>query len=185
MSGLNFNDGDFILVSIIEETAVISAISAIALAVFAVIQLRHMEKHRNVDVTMKLFEWAENDRLRKAFRWVDNYFEFKNYEDYKAFEQKNMDASEFPFEVTAFFEQIGFLVERKFVDFEVVQDRLGHNVISNWQKLEPWVLALRKEKNDPTFGEHFQRLYERTIRDIKKRWISRASEVSKARQAST
>ena len=46
------------MVTILEETAVISAVSAIVLAIFAVIQLRHMEKHRNVDVTMKLFEWA-------------------------------------------------------------------------------------------------------------------------------
>ena len=40
-----------------------------------------MEKHRNVDVSMKLFEWAETDRLRKAFKWLDNEFKFKNYED--------------------------------------------------------------------------------------------------------
>jgi hypothetical protein len=171
------------LVSIVEETAVISAVSAIALAIFAVIQLRHMEKHRNVDVTMKLFEWAENDRLRKAFKWVSNDFQFKSYEDYRAFEQKNPEAAEYPFEMVAFFEQVGFLVERKFVDFEVVQDRLGQSVISNWQKLEPWVLAVRKEKNDSTFGEHFQRLYEKTIKDLKRWWISRASEVNKGRRA--
>jgi hypothetical protein len=52
------------LVSITEETAVISTLAAILLAVFAVVQLRHMEKHRNVDISMKLFEWAETDRLR-------------------------------------------------------------------------------------------------------------------------
>lgn len=43
------------MVSITEYAAVISA-AAILLAVFAVIQLRHMEKHRNVDISMKLFE---------------------------------------------------------------------------------------------------------------------------------
>ena len=172
------------MVTILEETAVISAASAIVLAIFAVIQLRHVEKHRNVDVTMKLFEWAENDRLRRAFRWVDNDFEFKNNDDYKTFQLKNIDAAEYPFEVVAFFEQVGFLVEKKFVDFDVVQDRLGQSVISNWQKLETWVLALRKEKSDSSFGEHFQRLYERTVYDIKKQWISRASEVSKAQRAS-
>jgi hypothetical protein len=151
------------MVSIIEETAVISAVSAIVLAIFAVIQLRHMEKHRNVDVSMKLFEWAENDRLRKAFRWVDDNFEFNSYEDYKIFEQKNLDASEYPFEVAAFYEQIGFLVEKKFVDFDVVQDRLGPSIVSNWRKLEPWILSLRKERNDDSFGEHFRRLNEKII----------------------
>ena len=52
------------LVTILDETAVISAVAAILLAVFTVIQLRHMEKHRNVDVSMKLFEWADNELLR-------------------------------------------------------------------------------------------------------------------------
>jgi hypothetical protein len=156
------------MVSIIEETAVISAVSAIVLAIFAVIQLRHMEKHRNVDVSMKLFEWAENDRIRRAFKWVDQNFQFKNYEDFLAFEQSNVEASEYPFEVTAFFEQIGFLVEKKFVDFDVVKDRLGPNIVSNWRRLEPWILSLRKEKNDASFGEHFQRLYEKIARGNKK-----------------
>jgi hypothetical protein len=105
MSGLKFNGGAFTLVTILEETAVISAASAIVLAIFAVIQLRHVEKHRNVDVTMKLFEWAENDRLRRAFRWVENKFEFKSNDDYKTFQLKNIDAAEYPFEVVGFFEQ--------------------------------------------------------------------------------
>jgi hypothetical protein len=155
------------MVTIIEETAVVSAVSAILLAIFAVVQLRHAEKHRNVDVSMKLFEWAENERLRRAFKWIDRDFHFNNYEEYKVLEGSNVEASEYPFEVTAFFEQIGFLVEKKFVDFDVIHDRLGKLTVANWQKLEPWILALRKEKNDPAFGEHFQRLYERTVRDLK------------------
>jgi hypothetical protein len=164
----NYNHNDFKMLSIIEETAVISAVGAIALAIFAVIQLRHMEKHRNVDVSMKLFEWAENERLRKAMRWVSRDFQFKTYEEYKAFEQSNLEASEYPFEVVAFFEQIGFLIEKKYVDFDVVRDRLGQSIVLNWQKLEPWILAVRKEKNDAGFGEHYQHLFERMVKTFKK-----------------
>jgi len=39
-----------------------------------------MEKHRNGDISMELFEWAENDGLRKAFRWIEEEFQFENYE---------------------------------------------------------------------------------------------------------
>lgn len=52
------------MVSIIEFSAIISAVAAILLAVFAVIQLMHIEKHKNVEISMRLFEWAEGDRLR-------------------------------------------------------------------------------------------------------------------------
>ncbi len=156
------------MVSLTDDAAIISAVAAIILAIFAVIQLRHMEKHRNIDVSMKLFEWAQIDRFRKAFRWIEEDFHFKNYEDYRALEVKNVEASEYPFEVTSFFEQVGFLVEKKFVDLDVVDDRLGMYIVSNWQKLEPWIVAVREKKGDATFGEHFQRLYERTVKYMKK-----------------
>ena len=87
----------------------------------------------------------------------------------KAVEIQNVEASEYPFEVTGFFEQVGFLVEKKFIDLDVVADRLGTRIILNWQKLEPWIAGVRKEKGDLTYGEHFQRLYQRTADYMKKR----------------
>ena len=143
--------------------------AAILLAVFAVIQLTHLEKHRNVDISMKLFEWAESERLRKAFRWIEEEFQFEDYEKYKAQEKKSFEISDYPYEVVGFFEQVGFLVGKKFVELDVIDDRLGPHIISNWKKLEPWIMALRKEKSDETFGEHFQKLYEKSVGDMKKR----------------
>jgi hypothetical protein len=160
------------LVTIFEGTALISAASAIFVSIFAVIQLRHMEKHRNVDISMKLFEWAETDRLRKAFKWVDQNHQFKNYSEYKLREEKDPQAYEYPHEVTAFFEQVGFLVEKKFVDLDVVADRLGHYIVFDWRKLEPWIVAMREEKRDSTFGEHFQHLYSQTLKYFEKRCAS-------------
>ncbi len=160
------------MVTIFEGTAIISACSAIFVSIFAVIQLRHMEKHRNVDISMKLFEWAEADRLRKAFKWMDHNFKYTSFAEFKVWEEKDVEASEYPVEVTAFFEQVGFLVERKFVDLDVVADRLGHFVILNWQKLEPWIVAMREEKHDSTYGEHFQQLYYQTVSYMKKRCTS-------------
>ena len=157
------------MVTIFEGTAIISASSAIFVSIFAVIQLRHMEKHRNVDISMKLFEWAESDRLRKAFRWLDKEYAFRNYAEYKILEQKDIEAAEYPLEVVTFFEQVGFLVERKFVDLDVVADRLGYFLLRDWQKLKPWIEGMRKEKRDPTYGEHFQELHAQTERYFQKR----------------
>jgi hypothetical protein len=160
------------VVTIFEGTALISAASAIFVSIFAVAQLRHLEKHRNVEISMKLFEWAETDRLRKAFKWMDKTYQFKNYADFKLLEEKDVETAEYPFEVTAFFEQVGFLVEKKFIDLDVVVDRLGHYVVLNWRKLEPWVAAMKQEKHDPTYGEHFQNLYLHTVKYMNKRCAS-------------
>ena len=156
------------MVSIIDLSAIVSAAAGLLLAVFAVVQLLHMEKHRNVEISMKLFEWAEDTRLRKAFRWIEDEFQFEDYAKYKANEKTSFEVSDYPYEVTAFFEQVGFLVGKKFVDLDVIDDRLGPYIVSNWKKLAPWIMALRREKGDKTFGEHFQRLYERTITYMQK-----------------
>ena len=155
-------------VTLIEWTAVLSALAGISATVFILIQLRHMDKHRDLEISMKLFEWAETEGLRKALRWVETEFQFKDLEKYKADAEKDFEANDYPYQVEAFFEEVGFLVNKRFVDIDVIVDRLGAYIISNWKKLEPWTLALRKERGDRTFGEHFQKLYEKTVAYMKR-----------------
>jgi hypothetical protein len=151
------------LVTLVEDVAIISAVAGILLAFFTAMQLRHLEKHRNVDISMKLFEWAETDQLRKAFKYMDKKYQFTNYVEHKKLEEKDFEASEYPVEVMEFFEQVGFLITKKFVDLDVVADRLGHYIILNWQKLQPWIEGVRKETNDPSYGEHFENLFNLTV----------------------
>jgi hypothetical protein len=82
--------------------------------------------------------------------------------------EENFEVSDYPYQVEAFFEEVGFLVNKRFVDIDVIVDRLGAYIVSNWKKLEPWILAMRKERGDKTFGEHFQKLYEKTIAYMKR-----------------
>jgi hypothetical protein len=155
------------LPSISDDAAIISAIGIVLGTAFVLIELRHMEMHRNLDVSMKLFEWAESDRLRKAFRWVESEFKFEDCEKYRTREASDFEVADYPHEVAAFFEQVGFLVAKKFVDLDIIDDRLGPHIVSSWKILEPWIMSQRKEKNDHEFGRHFQKLYERTIEYMK------------------
>ena len=125
------------MVTIVEWSAIVSAVAALFLTVFALDQLRHMEKHRNVEISMKVFEWGENERLRKAMKWVEREFQFEDYEKFKAQEETDSEVSDHPYDVIAFFEQVGFLVEKKFVDLDVIDDRLGPYIVATWKKLEP------------------------------------------------
>jgi hypothetical protein len=156
------------MVTLIEWTAIVSAVAGISAAVFILIQLWHMDKHRDLEVSIKLFEWAETDRLRKAFKWVETEFQFEDYEKYKEEMERDSKVSDFPYQVEAFFEEVGFLVNKKFVEIDVIVDRLGSYIVLNWKKLEPWILAIRKEREDRTFGEHFQKLYEKTVAFMRK-----------------
>jgi len=155
------------MVTLSDWAAILSALAGVSATVFILLQLRHMEQHRNLEISMKLFEWAETDKLRKAFRWVEEEFQFESYEKYRAEEDENFEVSDYPYEVEAYFEEVGFLVNKKFVDIDVIVDRLGAYIVSDWKKLEPWIIAMRKERGDRTFGEHFQKLYEKTIAYMK------------------
>jgi hypothetical protein len=157
------------LVTLTDWAAILSALAGVSATVFILLQLRHMEQHRDLEVSMKLFEWAETERLRKAFRWIEEEFQFENYEKYKAEEDKSFEVSDYPYEVEAYFEEVGFLVVKKFVDLNIIVDRLGSYIIADWKRLEPWILALRKERGDETFGEHFQKLYQKTVESMEKR----------------
>jgi len=153
--------------SIVEWTAVVSAAAGISATFFILVQLRRMDKHRDLEISMKLFDWAETENLRKAFRWVEKEFQFENYDKYKTEIEENFEVSDYPYRVEAFFEEVGFLVTKKFVDIDVIVDRLGAYIVSNWKRLEPWIMTMRKERGDKTFGEHFQKLYQRTIAYMK------------------
>jgi len=157
-----------VMVTLVEWTAVLSALAGISATVFILLQLRHMDQHRDLEISLKLFDWAETDRLRKAFRWVEREFQFEDYDKYKAEVEENFEVSDYPYQVEAFFEEVGFLVNKKFVDIDVIVDRLGAYIISNWKKLEPWIITMRKERGDKTFGEHFQKLYEKTVAYMKR-----------------
>ena len=151
------------MATLTDWAAILSAAAGVSATVFILLQLRHMDKHRDLEVSLKLFEYAETEHLRKAFRWIEEEFQFTDYEKYRAEVQSNSEVSEYPYAVTAFFEEVGFLIQKKFVDLDVIADHLNTHIILNWKKLEPWVLAMRKEKGDKTFGFHFQKLYERTL----------------------
>jgi hypothetical protein len=159
--------------TIIDWAIIITAILTGLGVVFVLFELRHMSKHRDLEITMKLFEWAETESLRKAFRWVEKEFAFGSLEKYNRDVSKVFEVNDYPYQVESYFEELGFLVSKRFVDIDLIVDRLGSYIVSNWQRLEPWILAIRKEKADETFGEHFEMLYNKTLTCMKKNRYSR------------
>jgi hypothetical protein len=123
------------MISLLDGAALLSALAGITAAIFVIIELRHMDKHKDLEISMKLFEWAETEKLRKAFRWIERDFQFESIEKYKAEVEENSEVSDYPYRIEAFFEEVGFLVDKKLVDLGVIVDRLGSYILSNWMKL--------------------------------------------------
>ena len=156
------------MVTLVDVATILSAFAGISAAIFVVIEIRHMDRHKDLEISMKLFEWAETERLRKAFRWIEKEFKFEDFDKYKAEVEENFEESDYPYQVEAYFEQVGFLVNKKLVEIDVIVDRLGSYIVSNWTKLQPWIIAIREERKDKTFGEHFEELHRKTVAYMKK-----------------
>jgi hypothetical protein len=125
-------------------------------ALFILYQIRHMTKSRNVEVTMRMFEWAESNRMREAMRWVNSAFDYSAYRN-----QPEAERSDFPGLLIAFFEQAGIMIEKRFVNEDVVLDNIGLDAVRVWAKLKPLVEQTRQDLGDTRYGEHFEFLGQR------------------------
>lgn len=147
-----------------EIAAIVSMFAFIVTAIFVLLQVRYMRLARNVEISMRLFEWLESERSRQALKWVSEKFTFTNYQDFLTWQKQELDEEDYVFVVISFFEQVGMLAQKKFVDFDVIVDHLGSRIITTWRKLEPLIMALRKEHQDEQIGEHFELLFEEANR---------------------
>jgi hypothetical protein len=125
-------------------------------ALFLLYQTRHMRTDRNVEVTMRMFEWSESNRMRDALRWVTTKFDLATH-----LKQPEEERSEYPGIVIAFFEQAGIMIEKRLVNEDVVIDHLSVTAIRAWRSLEPLIRHQREHLGDDRLGEHFEFLYRR------------------------
>jgi hypothetical protein len=127
-------------------------------ALFILFQIRHMNRSRNLEVTMRMFEWSESNRMREAIRWATTEFDLESY-----LMQPKHARSEYPGILVAFFEQAGVMIQKRLVDEDIVLDHLAVSAVEVWKRLQPLVQNWRERMNDERVGEHFEYLYERAL----------------------
>jgi hypothetical protein len=127
-------------------------------ALFILYQIRHMNRSRNLEVTMRMFEWSESNRMREAMRWVTTQFDLGAF-----LKQPESERSEYPGMIVAFFEQAGIMVQKKLVNEDVVIDHLALSALNSWKQLQPLIAHWRELMKDERVGEHFEYIYRRAL----------------------
>lgn len=139
--------------------AVVSSAAFVFTAVFVLYQVVHMRVACDVEISMKLFEWAESERHRAALRWVQKEFVFTDYDQFVSEYERRPDVEDAVLCVLSFFEHVGLLVEKRFVNVDVVMDHLGFEIVICWRKLASLIRAWRDAQENAHVGRHFEMLY--------------------------
>lgn len=136
----------------------IASAGVFAAAIYYIFQIRHQTRLRQTDFTMRLYTSWVSKEITEPWLKVWN-LEFTDYDDFKR--KYGTYLSENPenaavLSVLNSFTAIGFLLRKKLVDYEIVnQLPIG----MTWNKVKPIVEGVRKQFNMAGMYEEFEYLY--------------------------
>jgi hypothetical protein len=165
------------------DTSILSSIAIILGAVFVVYQIRQDDKmlqasirqanasadqarltmqefiqNKNLatmDLVMRIYEFADSIEVQQSYVTAlrANLSSFEEFE--RLSDQKQLAF----FQVAALFESLGFLVEKGFVQAEIVDDMFATKLA--WDSLKPFIFGMRKKYAAEDYYFFFERLYNR------------------------
>jgi hypothetical protein len=106
-----------------------------------------------MDLVMRMYEFADSMEVQQSYLTVlrahiSSYEEFANLP-----EQKQLAF----FQVASLFESLGFLVEKGFVQADIIDDMFATKLA--WDSLKPFILGLRNKYAAEDYFFFFERLY--------------------------
>jgi hypothetical protein len=148
----------------------VASASVVAGVIYYAFQIRHQAKMRQTDLVIRLYSaFVSTEFLDASMKFLA--LEFKDYKDYVSkygpilCEGKYGPTLSYKPElrdlliVDNFFNQVGILLHRGFIDADLVRDVFTYRVEMLWKKAEPIIQGLRKESNQPEAGKWFEYLY--------------------------
>jgi len=157
------------MVDISTVSIVIASAGVLVAATYYVLQLRHQNRMRQTDLVIRLYSaFIGTEFTDASMRFLA--LEFKDYEDYVnkfgpivrigkygVTVNDNPEIRGFLY-VDNFFQQVGILLHRGFIDAGLVRDVFTYRVELLWKKAEPIIQGFRKEFNQPEAGKWFEYL---------------------------
>ena len=143
--------------SLAAVSIVVAAASVVAASVFYSFQIRNQTRVRRADLVMRLYATWDSLDFQEAFHTV--YWAEAN--DYDSLIEALGGKRHVGTYLFTFFDQVGILLHRGLIDFDLVDALLGNSVRQLWEKVEPAIAEARRRSEDPRLYEHFEFLYEK------------------------
>src|SRR5262245_19948611 len=140
---------------------VLAAASVIAASTFYSLQIRHQMRVRKTDLVMRLYTTFDSLEFQRAFHTV-YWADFDDYDSAMAITGGERQLWSY---LLSFYDQVGVLLRRHLIEFDMVDDLLGNSTRQLWEKVFPMIREAR-ERYDPRLYEHFEFLYEEMTRRV-------------------
>ena len=137
---------------------IFSAVVVVGGIVFAVLQMRQTRQQRRELAAIELFRSYGSPQFTEAYR---NILHLPDGLSASEMKRRYPDAEHYAMLISTTMENIGVMMYQRIVPSAVVSNLIGSTTILMWDKLEPWVLDLRKELSSANSFEWFQWLAER------------------------
>jgi hypothetical protein len=147
-------------VSVAAVSVVLAAASVIAASVYYSFQIRNQTRTRRADLVMRLYATWDSLEFQEAFHTV-YWSEADGYDSLLGVLEGKRHVATYLF---TFFDEIGVLLRRNLIDFDLVDALLGNSARQMWERVRPVIVEARTRSDDPRLYEHFEYLYDELTR---------------------
>jgi hypothetical protein len=147
------------VVGVAGVSIVIAAAGVAAASTFYGFQIRNQVRVRKTDLLMRLYATWNSLEFQRAFHTV-YWADFHDYDSALAITGGERHLWTYLF---SFYDQVGVLLRRGLIEFDLVDDLLGNSTRQLWEKVVP-VIHEARERSDPRLYEHFEFLYDEMTR---------------------
>lgn len=150
----------FVVVQLRQNNKLVEATreQAKAAAVQAQLSTQQMEQNNkiaNMDLIMRLYEFADSAEFQSAWLFVLS----SKISSYSDFEKLQREDQIYVYQVAALFESLGVLVERGIVGVDIVEDMFLTELA--WTALEPFILGIRERFGSDQGYTSFEALHKK------------------------
>jgi hypothetical protein len=150
------------MVDIIEISAIIAAAGVIVGVFYYILEIRHEDRMRHLDLFMSLYStWGSPDMLDAHRRLM--VLKVESYDSWVKEHGSVAEPTQLNTEIDRlgwFFNLMGFFVKEKIVHIKLVDELLGYWVLRYWETVfKPLAHGWRKQYNIPESYHWFEYLY--------------------------
>ena len=121
-------------------------------------QLKQDHRLANMDLILRLYEFADTAEVQAAWLTVINAG-ISTYEDFQSLPKSDQVAF---YQIGALYESLGFLVHRGIVSVDIVEDMFLTQLA--WQSMKPFIEGAREHFGEEESYAAFERLHEEVVK---------------------